>query len=350
MKKLKKVVSVLLAVCLMASCLVACGGNSGSKDSTGSADASGSGKHAAFVTFGLGGDFFQALADTFVSTFEAAGWEAEYADGNFDPTTQIEAAENYIAMGVDVLYIWSVAPEAMTSVVESAQAAGIKVVAFVAQIDTADAIMLSDDADLAKNACKLVASWVDEQYADAADGSVNVAVFSERDADTGVIQADEFLKIADYSKKIGDVTEVACTAESADEGQAKAETLYAQDGDKYKVFVTAHSAIADGINSYFTSQASPVTDYTGMGIFCINGQTAEAEYIQDQNSPFRGMVLTGSVQDTANEMLDVANGIMDGSLKKGYVQKAGTVFVNEETVAEYLSSGTVTSLTADDFK
>ena len=29
-----------------------------------------------FVTFGLGGDFFQALADTFVTTMNDAGWDA----------------------------------------------------------------------------------------------------------------------------------------------------------------------------------------------------------------------------------------------------------------------------------
>ena len=53
------------------------------------------------------------------------------------------------------------------------------------------------------------------------------------------------------------------------------------------------------------------------------------------------MVLTGSVNDTANEMLDVATGIMDGTLEKGHLQKAGTIFVNAQTVDEYLSTGHV---------
>ena len=74
-----------------------------------------------FVTFGLGGDFFQALADNFVTTMQAEGWEASYVDGEFNPTTQIAAMENYIAQGVDEIIVWSVAPEAMTTVIDQAR-------------------------------------------------------------------------------------------------------------------------------------------------------------------------------------------------------------------------------------
>ena len=87
-----------------------------------------------------------------------------------------------------------------------------------------------------------------------------------------------------------------------------------------------------------------------MAIFAINGDSASGEIIKssvDGESPFRGMVLTGSVQDTADELLEVCTGVMDGSLEKGYVQKAGTLFVYDETVDEYLETGTVTSVTAE---
>ena len=88
-------------------------------------------------------------------------------------------------------------------------------------------------------------------------------------------------------------------------------------------------------------------------IFAVNGDNSSAEYIQDSmknESPFRGMVLTGSVNDTANEMLMVANGLMDGTLPVGHLQKAGTVFVYADTVEEYLTTGTVVSVTSADFQ
>ena len=310
------------------------------------------GKKAAFVTFGLGGDFFQSLADTFVANFTADGWEASYADGQFNPTKQIEAAENYIAMDVDVLFIWSVAPEAMGSVIEQARAKGIKVIAFVAPTEEYDALMVSDDAELADDCVRLAAKWIDGHFADAPDHSVPVAVFSCRTADTGVLQADEMLKVEEFSVKAKFVKEVECAEETMAVGQNAMENLYISNPE-IKVFLTPHNAFALGINSYFTGLSSPVSDYTDMAIFAVNGDDTSAEYIQDSvkgESPFRGMVLTGSVNDTANEMLMVANGLLDGSIPVGHLQKAGTVFVYADTVEEYLTTGTVLSVTSADFQ
>jgi len=340
---MKKATSLILAAALSASLMTGAAVTAHAEDEK---------KSVGFVTFGLGGDFFQQLADTYVEVFEEAGWEASYADGQFDPTTQIEACENYIAMDVDVLVCWSVAPEAMDSIVESAMSKGIKFVSFVAPTSDYDVLMVSDDADLADSLAKMAAKWIDETYADAEDHSVPVAVFSCRTAETGVVQADELLKIEEFSSKAKFETEVECSDETMQVGLEKAENLYMSNPD-IKVFLTAHSGLGLGINNYFTAISSPVTEYDGMGIFAINGDPTIGEIIQssaDGASPFRGMVITGGVEDTANELLQMCEGTLDGSIEKGFVQKAGTVFVTADTAAEYLETGTVTSITAEDFE
>ena len=333
---MKKAISILLAVMLIFAISVP-------------AYAADSKPTAAFVTFGLGGDFFQALADTFVTTMEAEGWNAEYTDGQFNPTAQIDAMENYIAKGVDVIVLWSVAPEAMGFVIEQAQAAGIKVVAFVAPTDAYDALMLAEDAKLADSLNYLAAKWIDETFADAEDHSVPVAVFSCRTAQTGVTQADELIKIEDYSTKALFAKEVELQDENTDTGMAAAENLYITDPE-IKVFLSAHNGLAIGINNYFTGLSSPVTDYSDMGIFCVNGNEEIGKLIQDEKTPFRGMVLTGGVQDTCNEIRDVVTGIYSGDLPSGTVTNANTLFVNADTVDEYLETGNVTALTIADFE
>ncbi len=300
-----------------------------------------------FVTFGLGGDFFQALADTFVTTMNDAGWDASYVDGEFNPTSQIAAMENYIAQDVDVIVLWSVAPEAMDAVIGQAQAAGIKVVSFVAPTEKYDALMLADDAKLADALNKLAAKWIDTTFADAPDHSVPVAVFSCRTAQTGVTQADELIKIEEYSQKAQFAREVELQDENTDTGMAAAENLYTTNPE-IKVFLSAHNGLALGINNYFTGIGSPVTDYADMGVFCVNGNEEIGKLIAD-NTPFRGMVLTGGVQDTCNEILGVVAGIYDGSVPAGTVTNATTLFVNEDTVEEYLTTGNVVSVTEDDF-
>ena len=312
---------------------------------------SGEGKSVGFVTFGMGGEFFEALANTYQSTMEAEGWTAYYVDGNFDPETQISAAENYIAMGVDVLVIWSVAPMAMGAVVEQAMEEGIKVISFVAQTEKYDVLMVSDEVELASNACKLASKWIDEHFADEPDHSVPVAVISYRGSETTAFQSDVLVQIEDFSSKAKFVTEVEVQDETAAQGQTAAENLYITNPE-IKVFITPDNPVANGINNYYTSMSSPVTDYTDMGIFCINGDESAAENIRksiNDESPFRGTVMTGSVQDTANELRDMIVGITDGTVEVGHVQKAGTLFVYADTVEEYLSTGTVTSVTEADF-
>ncbi len=346
---MKKILALILAF-VMVFALAACGQQAAAPaaDKPAAEPADEGGKPSVgFVTFGLGGDFFQALADTFVSTMEDAGWEASYVDGEFNPTSQIAAMENYIAQGVDEIIVWSVAPEAMGAVIDQAMAAGIKVVAFVAPTEKADATMLAEDAKLADALNLLAAKWIDETYADADDHSVPVAVFSCRTAQTGVTQADELIKIAEYSKKAGEVKEIELQDENSDTGMAAAENLFTTNPE-IKVFLSAHNGLALGINNYYTGIGSPVTDYTGMGIFCVNGNETHGQLIKEEG-PFRGMVLTGGVQDTANEMRDVIVGLYDGTVASGTVTNATTVFVNEDTADEYLSSGK-TSITEADFQ
>ena len=61
----KKAMSLILAAALTVSMTAGMAVSAHAEDS----------KSVGFVTFGLGGDFFQQLADTFVEKFEAEGWE-----------------------------------------------------------------------------------------------------------------------------------------------------------------------------------------------------------------------------------------------------------------------------------
>lgn len=304
-----------------------------------------------FVTFGLGGDFFQMLADEYVKVMTEAGWEATYVDGQFDPATQISAMENYIAQEVDCIIIWAVAAGAVANVVQQARDAGIKVIAFVGELEDADAWMISDDAALADFLCKVAAKWIDEAYADAEDHSVPVAVFSCRTAETGVLQADELIKIAEFSDKAGEVREVELQSEDAADGMSAAENLYVTNPE-IKVFLSAHNGLAQGINSYYTGLSSPVTEYADMGIFCINGDDAVAESIkasQENAEPLRATVMTGGVEDTAREILDEVTGIFSGKYEIGHRRMAANLVINADTVDEYLETRTVKSLTEADF-
>ncbi len=340
----KRIFAVLAAAVMVVGLFAGCSRSSETKDGENAT------KTVGFVTFGLGGDFFQMLADDFVATAEAAGWEASYQDGQFNPDEQIKACEDYIAQGVDAIVCWSVVPQAMGEVVAKCEAEGIKWIAFVAPTDSYDGLLITDNVELGDNCAKLAAKWIDETFADAPDHSVKVAVFYEGDAETGVEQGNELLKIDEFSTKAAKAIKVDCGAETTDEGQAQAENLFVTDPD-VKVILTAHSPIATGVNAYLTSMGSPITDYSDMGIFCINGDDSIAELIKasiNNESPLRGTVMTGSVHDTAVDIVDVLTGLVDGRYEKGYVSRAANTIIFADTVDEYLSNGKVTSFTPAD--
>ncbi|MCF0127307.1 MAG: substrate-binding domain-containing protein, partial [Pseudobutyrivibrio sp.] len=202
----KKLLSLLMAASMSVMMFAGCGGaaeapaaddaaaETATEAEAPAAEATNEGKKVGFVTFSTDGDFFQALADTYVEVLSAQGWDAQYENGEFNPEKQINAFENYISMGMDVIVVWPVAPEAMSGVIDQAMEKGIKVVAFVAPTEKYDALMVSDEAELAAAGAKLAAKWIDETYADAPDHSVPVAVFTERDAQTGVTQGDVLMK------------------------------------------------------------------------------------------------------------------------------------------------------------
>ena len=240
----------------------------------------------------------------------------------------------------------------MNNVIDQAMAKGIKVMAFVAETEKYDLVLINDDKKMATNLAKLSAKWIDETYADAADHSVPVAVLSCRSAETGVLQADELLTIENYSKKAKLFKEIECADETMTTGQTTAENLYSTNPE-VKVFITAHSGLGNGFNNFYTGIASPVTDYSQMGIFCINGDGSTAEAIKssvDGKSPMRGTVMTGSVHDTAMEILEYTTGMVDGTYEAGYKHEGANIFVYADTIDEYLESGTVTSVTEENFK
>ena len=72
-------------------------------------------------------------------------------------------------------------------------------------------------------------------------------------------QADELIKIAEYSKKAGEVKEIELQDENSDTGMAAAENLYTTNPE-IKVFLSAHNGLALGIHNYYTGIGSPVTD------------------------------------------------------------------------------------------
>ena len=359
---MKKILCVLMAMVMLLA-FVGCAGQestttagtdatSGEAEATTTATEDSEPKTAAFVILGLGNDFFVALSEAFEAGFQAAGWETSLTSGEFNPQTQITAVENYIALGVDVIFIWGSQPGALDTVAQQAMDAGVKVVAFVQTLENYDAAMLSDDTILAKDEVYLASKWVDETFPDAEAGSVPCALVSMDSTEVTKTQAEVIKNmISEYNPKIEIVTVYDVDGETVEAGVTAAETIYTE-YPEVKLFLTVNASPALGLNNYFTGLSSPVTDYSEMGIFTINGGTELFDPIKasaTDEAPLRGTVITSGIAATVADMLDIATGVVSGDFSDKYTRYAANVFVNADTIAEYEETGAVTSLVEADF-
>ena len=145
-KYMKIVVFTLLTVFLFTSVLTGCGQKSGDKktESTGSTETSGSNTDSAdqlfigYVCNQMNHEWYQNICNGAEEEAKRLGVKLSIADSNMDVTTQINACENFIAQGVDVLVITPIDPKAVAPSLKKAKEKGIHVITESNVVEGAD--------------------------------------------------------------------------------------------------------------------------------------------------------------------------------------------------------------------
>lgn len=293
-----------------------------------------------FVIMGVGNEFFQQMADLFMQVMTEAGWAADYADGQFDPTVQMEAVENFTAMGKDVIVILPVSGEALSSAVESAREAGVKVISMVNPTATYDACMVSDPALVAEGMCELAAEWVDEAFPDAETGSIGVAILAYTADENSVITNEALKEVESYSPKFRLDKVYEIDEQTSEAGMTAAESIYTTNPD-VQVYLCCDGSNALGVHNYFTGLSSPVEDLSTIGVF--GGSTGSEEIYSairdsaDDTSVYRGLCVASGVDATIAEILELATGLMDGTFTEPVNRKASVEKISPKNVAGYLA-------------
>ncbi len=120
-----------------------------------------------------------ALKDAFVNTFgEEYDVQVSSADGN--PNTQATQVENYTGMVPKLMFVMAVEASSLLPKLEAARAAGIPVMVVGGEPGESgrDAVMKIDQFLAGEYAALMAKNWVEENYPDAPDGSIETAVFT----------------------------------------------------------------------------------------------------------------------------------------------------------------------------
>ena len=132
---MKKILALILAA-IMSLSLVACGGGGASSSvPTGSGSASASAATAGGKKIGIAMptkslERWNRDGSYLKQQFESAGYEVELTYSDNDVTQQVNDIENLISDGVSILIIAAIDGESLTNVLDSADQAGIPVIAY----------------------------------------------------------------------------------------------------------------------------------------------------------------------------------------------------------------------------
>ena len=107
--------------------------------------------------------------------------EVLVADAQGDATKQVSQIENFTTMGVDAVIVMAIDPKGVTSVIEDAQKAGVKVMVAGGDTGSYDAIMHTDQKAMGAMIAQMACDFIAATFPDAADGSVEVGIIENRD-------------------------------------------------------------------------------------------------------------------------------------------------------------------------
>jgi len=317
--KVKKVLSVLLAVLLTTS-LTACSTGAKAVTTTAAADDS-----AAATTEAVKDDpnaidigycvpdttnpFLGWLTTEVAKLAEADGKKIQIADAGNSSVKQIEQIENFIAMKVKVIDIMPIDPNNVQEVIKKAQAQGIKVLVAGTDTQVYDVMMNMDQYNCGEQIAEMAIDWIVKTY--SADGTEAGLTAKPK---VIVMKCTETVDMTNRSNGIldkmtawGKAEIVIATAEARSTAAATAvmENMWQQNSD-------------------------------AVAVLCYNaeGELGVKEYIMGQNGVDKAMfgVFAGDWSPPIQETLDAS--LTNASVFRGTMQIVGPMIDGEQVPLE----------------
>ena len=216
--------------------------------------------------------------------------EVLVADAQGDATKQVSQIENFTTMGVDAVIVMAIDPKGVTSVIEDAQKAGVKVMVAGGDTGSYDAIMHTDQKAMGAMIAQMACDFIATTFPDAADGSVEVGIIENRDTPEANQRSDGMATVEALCPQ-ATIAGVVGGAPTITVGATSAENL-----------LTAHPNIklilayndAQGLGASQTVAAMSTIDPAQFAIFGADNTPDALAAIKSGDSVFRGTVRFGS--------------------------------------------------------
>lgn len=323
---MKKVLSLLLSA-LIALSMVGCGETDTNGDNT-----SEEGSHyVGFSVMTLSDSYLVDEGEKLKKMCEEQGYKCTVMGAEGVAATQVTQIENMITEGCDIILICPIDIDALHDVIKKANDAGVAVcyigTPFEGDEDIAVALT-ADQYDFGYQAAVAASNWVDENYPDAADGSIEAAIFKNTSAALFVQRAQGMEQIETLNSKIKVVEEYDLVGQ--DNANAKVQEYTDQllmAHPNVQVIISHSSDYGTAINEVIARTST--VDPSNMGIFSDDWLESAADLIRDDSSAFRALVDAGEMCD---QMLKAALAKSEGG--SGGSVSMGLTIVTKDNVDE----------------
>ena len=297
---MKKVAKLFLMLALVLAVLTGCASEKAEPAENGNTETeTKSAEHfIGFSAMTFSDNWMVTTSDGLEAYCKERGYDYTKASAEGVAATQVNQIENMITQGCDVILITPLDIEALHDVMKKAHDQGVTCVYIGDPFEGEEpfAICLNvDQREFGSRAAKAAAEWIDKTYPDAADGSIEVAVFQEGSQDAFLARADGLHDVEKFTKKakIVETYDLVGQANPKAKAQEYTDQLLLKHPD-VKVIISHSADYGTAIDEVIMRTAG--VDPTTMGIFACDWLEAAANAVEQSvegKSAFRAFVESG---------------------------------------------------------
>ena len=308
MKKIAKVLFLLVLVLMIIS---GCSASKNESENEGGEEQGTEAEHyVGFSAMTFADNWMITTSDALEKLCNELGYKYTSMGAEGVAATQVNQIENMITQGCDIILVSPIDVDAVHDVMKKASEQGATVVYFGDPYEGEEpfAICLNvDQREYGSKAARAAAEWIDANFPDAADGTVEVAIFQNSSNYAFIQRADGLRDVEKFTSK-------AKIVETYDlVGQANMNAMCQEYTDQLllkhpdvKVIVSHSTDFGNAIDEVIMRTAG--VDPTTMGIFACDWLQAGADAVKSSvngESTFRAFIDPG---ETSNAFIEAATG------------------------------------------
>lgn len=230
--------------------------------------------------------------DNVAGMLEEQGFTVSVATCEGDTALMISQVENFIEMGVDEIIVAPIDQNAMEDTLQKAIDAGIPVIfngQYPSYADKMSGGGATDYPSLGTNNANAALAWLDQEYPDAGEGEIHVAVIGFNNTFIFKQIYDAMIATIEADPRVT-VTYTATEHNSIDAGYKAAEEAMTMDPD-IRVFLCYQDSPGIGVANYLISQ--PSLNMDEFGVFNGSFSDTSTQMVDDPANPTRSIIYYG---------------------------------------------------------